>query len=80
MDFLGRGMDASASTLPSPFSTQFDEKTPNTVAILVAHGKKWPNWVRSGRLPLRVFSVGKYAFQKKGPRATQPTLEETIGA
>ena len=39
-DFLGRGLDATANTLP--FFSQFDEKILNTVATLMGHGKEWP--------------------------------------
>ena len=41
MDYLGRGMDASSSTLP--FFMRFDEKILDTVATLIGQGAKWPS-------------------------------------
>jgi hypothetical protein len=40
MDFLSRGLDATANTLP--FFLSFDEKILDTLAILMGHGKRWP--------------------------------------
>ncbi len=33
-----------------------------------------------GRLPLRVFSIGKYAFQKKGPMNSANSSAATVAA
>ena len=42
MDYLGRGMDATAYTLPS--FMRFDAKMLNAVAILIGQGEEWPTW------------------------------------
>jgi len=40
MDYLGRGMDANAHTLPT--FMRFDAKMLNAVAILIGQGEEWP--------------------------------------
>ena len=40
MDYLGRGMDANAYTLP--FFTRFDAKMANAIAKLIGQGEEWP--------------------------------------
>ncbi len=40
MDYLGRGMDATAYTLPS--FMRFDARMLNAVAILIGQGEEWP--------------------------------------
>ncbi len=40
--------------------------------LVVGPGPARGPWTNLGRLPLRVFSIGKYAFQKKG--ASRPSL------
>ena len=40
MDYLGRGMDANAYTLPT--FMRFDAKMLNAVAILIGQGEEWP--------------------------------------
>jgi hypothetical protein len=40
MDYIARGLDATAYTLP--FFMRFDEKIRDTVATLIGHGERWP--------------------------------------
>ncbi len=40
MDYLGRGMDATAYTLPT--FMRFDAKMLNAVAKLIGQGEEWP--------------------------------------
>jgi hypothetical protein len=40
MDYLGRGMDATAHNLP--FFMGLDAKMLSTVAILIGQGEEWP--------------------------------------
>ncbi len=42
MDYLGRGMDATAYTLPS--FMRFDAKMLNVVAKLIGQGEEWPTY------------------------------------
>ena len=39
MDYLGRGMDANAHTLP--FFTRFDAKMTSAIAKLIGQGDEW---------------------------------------
>ncbi len=42
------------------------------------HGPARGPWTNLGRLPLRVFSIGKYAFQKKEAWATVRAIRGTV--
>ena len=78
MDYLARGMDATAYTLP--FFMRFDAKIRNTVATLIGHGERWPTndtahlgrdaWElveQRIRLPKRLGGLGIAAVVSKAP-------------